>query len=87
MLIADSKGFIMALNSEYNITQISGEIDEMLIQYNLNSNKENIKKMKFMKEKSFVLVKVNESTGWKSINIVPIKTCIFRKPFKRFIRV
>ncbi|MDF2485586.1 MAG: integral rane sensor signal transduction histidine kinase [Herbinix sp.] len=73
VLIADSEGVIMALNSNYSISELSLELEAMLIDKKDEFSDESIIEMEFMNQKSFVLVKEHESTGWKSINIVPIK--------------
>lgn len=73
VLISDSDGAIMALKSNYAIAELGSEIESLLSSNIDESSQEKIHEMKFMDQKSFILVKEHNSTGWKSINIVPIK--------------
>lgn len=73
VLIADAEGVIMALNSNNAVSELSSEI-ELLISDKIDVfSQEHILEMKFMGKKSFVLVKEHRNTGWKSVNIVPMK--------------
>lgn len=81
VLIVDSEGLIMAFNSIYTVNELSAEIDLLLRNSKESLSQEQILQMKFMDKKSFVLVKEHSNTGWKSINIVPVKG-IYRETYK-----
>jgi two-component system sensor histidine kinase YesM len=73
VLIANSDE-IMALNSKYNQPELKDEIDQMLSNHSDSLQSGNIQEMTFMKQQCFVLMKDHVNTGWKSVNIVPIKS-------------
>lgn len=71
VIITDSKGYVIALNSKYTQSEVSEELDRMLSGNQYNYSLENIQEMKFMGQKAFILIKEHVNTGWRSINIVP----------------
>lgn len=74
VLITDSTGNILAVNSNYKIEELRKEIDPMFASYNKAENQNSIQEISFMEQKALMLIKDHEFTGWKSINIVPFNS-------------
>lgn len=74
VLIVDNKANLMAVNSIYSEEELTPEITRLLSGKGDILENGTIQQMKFMKRDSFVLMKEHKTTGWKSINIVPVKS-------------
>ncbi len=74
VLIVDNESNPMAVNSIYQGDELTSEIARMLSAESEAMKDGTIQQMKFMKQNSFVLMKEHKATGWKSINIVPVKS-------------